>query len=131
RVQAAPGEDDVFIGVAAEREARKRVFGGQWTASALMAAGRTVPEGSTPHSLHGYFIRAGAPDSPIRFEVERTRDGRTFQTRRVVARQEGRIAYVLQASFHKDEPGFEHQLPTPEAPDADGLATFLERHEPY
>jgi acyl-CoA thioesterase-2 len=98
----------------------QRVFGGQVIAQALVAASRTVEE-RAPHSLHAYFILAGDPLEPILFEVDRIRDGRSFTTRRVVARQRGEAIFVLSASFHVEEEGFEHQLPMPPAPEPDRL----------
>jgi acyl-CoA thioesterase-2 len=44
------------------------------------------------------------------------RDGRSFATRRVLARQHGRPIYALTASFHVQEEGFEHQDEMPEVP---------------
>ena len=99
----------------------KRVFGGQVIAQALIAAQRTV-EGRTPHSLHAYFILGGDPGEPILFEVERIRDGRSFTTRRVVARQRGEAIFVLSASFQVVEEGLEHQFPMPDAPDPERMA---------
>ena len=99
----------------------KRVFGGQVIAQALIAAQRTV-EGRAPHSLHAYFILGGDPREPIVFEVERIRDGRSFTTRRVVARQRGEAIFVLSASFQVEEEGLEHQFPMPDAPDPEALA---------
>ena len=99
----------------------KRVFGGQVIAQALIAAQRTV-EGRAPHSLHVYFILAGDPREPIVFEVERIRDGRSFATRRVLARQRGEVIFALSASFQVEEEGLEHQLPMPAASDPDGMA---------
>jgi len=98
----------------------KRVFGGQVIAQALIAAQRTV-EGRTPHSLHVYFILGGDPREPILFEVERIRDGRSFTTRRVVARQRGEAIFALSASFQVEEEGLEHQFPMPDVPDPEGL----------
>ena len=63
------------------------LYGGQIVAQALRAAGLTVDGRYLPHSLHAYFIRPGDPSEPIRFEVDRIRNGRSFTTRRVVARQ--------------------------------------------
>jgi len=80
-----------------------RVYGGQVAAQGLWAAARTVPEGFDPHSLHAYFIRGGDFDEPIRFEVDRIRDGRSFVTRRVVARQSSGAILNLSASFHVSE----------------------------
>ena len=93
----------------------KRVFGGQALAQALIAAERTVV-GRPPHSLHAYFLLAGDPHEPILFEVERLRDGRSFATRRVVARQKGAAIFAMVASFHAPEPGLDHAFPMPEAP---------------
>ncbi|MDF2995393.1 MAG: acyl-CoA thioesterase [Xanthobacteraceae bacterium] len=90
-----------------------RVFGGQVLAQALVAAQRTV-EGIDAHSMHAYFLLPGDPRAPIIYETERVRDGRSFTTRRVVAVQHGRPIFVMSASFHKREEGFEHQLPLPE-----------------
>jgi acyl-CoA thioesterase-2 len=96
------------------------VFGGQVIAQALIAAQRTV-EGRTLHSLHVYFILGGDPREPILFEVERIRDGRSFTTRRVVARQRGEAIFALSASFQVEEEGLEHQYPMPDVPDPEGL----------
>ncbi len=97
-----------------------RVFGGQAIAQALVAAARTVEE-RAPHSLHAYFILPGDPAEPILFEVERVRDGRSFATRRVLAKQRGEAIFVLAASFHIEEEGFDHQLPMPPAPEPERL----------
>jgi acyl-CoA thioesterase II len=90
----------------------KRVFGGQVLAQSLVAASRTV-EGRAPHSLHAYFLLAGDPLSPILFEVERIRDGRSFTTRRVVAKQRDAAIFVLSVSFQIHEEGLEHSFPMP------------------
>ena len=99
---------------------RKRVFGGQLIAQALVAASRTVEE-RAPHSLHGYFLLPGDPTTPIVYEVERLRDGVSFATRRCSAIQQGRTIFTLTASFHAEQPGLEHALAMPEAPDPDTL----------
>ena len=99
---------------------RPRVFGGLVVAQALVAVSRTV-EDRAPHSLHAYFLLPGDPLQPIVYEVERVRDGRSFTTRRCVAIQGGRPIFDLFASFHKDEPGLEHQVAMPEMADPDTL----------
>jgi acyl-CoA thioesterase-2 len=93
--------------------ALQRVFGGQVASQALVAAGRTVPAVRHVHSLHAYFLRPGDTAVPIVYDVERTRDGRTFSTRRVVARQHGQRIFYLSASFQVPEDGLEHQDPMP------------------
>jgi len=55
----------------------------------------------------------GTQRLPVDYTVERTRDGRSYSNRRVVAAQEGSVIFVMGASFHADEPGLEHQLPMP------------------
>jgi acyl-CoA thioesterase-2 len=92
-----------------------RVFGGQVLAQSIIAASRTVDEG-TIHSLHAYFLRAGDAESPIVYDVDRNRDGRSFKSRRVVAIQHGRPIFTLAASFQLDEEGFEHQFEMPDVP---------------
>ena len=98
------------------RTSLQRVFGGQVLAQALMAAARTVPSERTVHSLHGYFLVAGRTDLPIVYDVEAVRDGGSFSSRRVVARQSGRVMFYLSASFHVHEEGYDHADPAPEAP---------------
>ncbi|MFI1829868.1 acyl-CoA thioesterase [Streptomyces sp. NPDC020412] len=100
-----------------------RAFGGQVAAQALTAAGGTVGGGgvqSAVHSLHGYFLRGGDPARPIVYAVERLRDGRTFSSRRVTARQEGEVIFTLSASFKSTEDGYDRQpaMPATTAPDA-------------
>ena len=68
----------------------QRVFGGQVAAQAMVAAARTVPDELSMHSLHSYFLRPGDTAVPIVYDVDRVRDGRSFATRRVLARQHGR-----------------------------------------
>lgn len=92
-----------------------RVFGGQVIAQSLYAACKTV-ENRQPHSLHAYFLLAGDPEVPIVYEVDRLRDGRSFTTRRVLAIQKGEAIFAMSASFHVDEPGYEHQMPMPKVP---------------
>lgn len=99
----------------------QRVFGGQVIGQALVAAQRTVDRERKVHSLHSYFMRPGDPAVPIIYEVDRIRDGRSFTTRRVVAIQHGEAIFSMSASFHVEEPGFEHCLPMPQAPKPDDL----------
>jgi acyl-CoA thioesterase-2 len=125
-----PIEVNIFRGVS-PKVPLQRVFGGQVAGQALVAAGRTVPSDRRVHSLHAYFLRPGDPTVPILYEVDRIRDGKSFTTRRVVAIQHGRAIFNLSASFHSDEPGFDHQAPMPDVPPPESLPTFHERLEPY
>ncbi|GAA1912731.1 acyl-CoA thioesterase [Nocardioides marmoribigeumensis] len=94
----------------------QRTFGGQVAAQALVAAARTAPEETEVHSLHSYFLRPGDPTVPLVYDVERVRDGRSFATRRVLARQHGRPIFGLTASFQIEEEGWEHQDVIPDVP---------------
>jgi acyl-CoA thioesterase-2 len=104
----------------------QRVYGGQVLGQSLVAAVRTVDEARPVHSMHAYFLLAGDPTTPILYEVERIRDGGSFATRRVRAIQHGRSIYAMSASFHKNEPGFEHQAPMPKVPPPEDLPSASE-----
>lgn len=119
---------DLFRGRQPETSLQ-RTFGGQVAGQALVAAVRTVDPGRHVHSLHGYFVRPGDPSVPIVYETERIRDGRSFATRRVVARQHGRTIFFMSASFQHPEPGFDHQEPMPEVAAPESLPTLQERIE--
>ena len=126
---------DVFVGQTPSTE-RQRIFGGQVAGQALMAAERTAPAERAVHSLHSYFLRPGDPHEEIRYEVDRIRDGRSFTTRRVVARQwrkgEDVAIFALTADFHAGEqPVAEHRLPMPDVPAPEtlpGTAEIVARH---
>ncbi|MFT6290521.1 MAG: acyl-CoA thioesterase-2 [Ilumatobacter sp.] len=98
-----PHGPDTYVGRVARYPWGKRLFGGQVVAQALRAAINTVDSDRAPHSFHSYFIRPGSPYEPIRFEVERLRDGRSFTTRQVVARQSGGAILNASVSFQVAE----------------------------
>jgi acyl-CoA thioesterase-2 len=98
----------------------EHLYGGQVAAQALLAAGRTVEDGRLPHSLHGYFLRAGDAAHPTEFRVDRDRDGRSFSARRVVALQRDEVIFSMAASFTVAGPGLDAQaedLPVVTAPE--------------
>lgn len=113
-------EADVFVG-RSQPQPHGRVFGGQVLAQCIVAAGRTVPEihPGKPrhiHSLHGYFLRAGDSSKPIRFAVERMRDGGSFSARRVHAIQNGAPIMSMLMSFQELSDGIDHQEKMPVVP---------------
>jgi acyl-CoA thioesterase-2 len=112
-------EVNIFRGISPE-DCSQRVFGGQVLGQALVAASRTT-DGRICHSLHAYFLVGGDPKVPILYEVDRSRDGASFSSRRVVAIQHGRQIFHMSASFQIEEPGFEHQLDPPSVPPPDSL----------
>jgi len=115
----------LFRGTSPEQE-WPRVFGGQVLAQAMHAAASTVPSERHVHSLHAYFLRAGKPNIPIIYEVDPIRDGGSFTTRRVVARQEGKAIFNTSMSFQKPEGGLEHQFEMPDVPGPEGLQSDVE-----
>ncbi len=109
-------EVNLFRGGQPVKSRLKRVFGGQVAGQAVMAAQRTVLDDKVLHSLHVYFILGGDPSIPIIYDVENVRDGRSFATRRVAARQHGEVIFYMTASFQRQEDGWDHQdvlTPTP------------------
>ena len=86
-----------------------RVYGGQVLAQALHAAYQTVPSDRHAHSLHSYFILGGNLALPVSYEVDIIRDGGSFTTRRVIAKQNDKAIFILAASFQIQEEGVEHQ----------------------
>jgi acyl-CoA thioesterase-2 len=118
-------DEDHFTGPSLHRP-RGRVFGGQVLAQALVAAGRTVPEGRLPHSLHGYFLRPGDVRQPIEFAVERMRDGRSFSARRTHALQNGAPILSMITSFQEEQEGLDHADAMPDAPPPDDVVSALD-----
>lgn len=135
---------DVWVGVGPEYP-WGGLYGGQIVAQALVAAGHSVGghddtggsmgRGSPRlHSTRAYFIRSGDPHQPVRYEVERIRNGRSFATRRVVARQDGGAILNLEASFQRVEASpdietiaLEVDLPRPEELDIDSWSPAFSR----
>jgi acyl-CoA thioesterase-2 len=111
--------DDQFQ-AAVEPDRFTRVFGGQTVAQALLAAGATV-EGKSPHSLHAYFVEAGASGEPVVVDVDRVRDGRSISSRRVTVRQVDRTLLVAMASFHDNVSSPEVAAPPPRVPAPDAM----------
>ena len=102
------------------------VFGGQVLGQALSAASRTVSPEFHAHSLHGYFMRAGDAAKPIVYTVDCIREGRSFDTRRVVAVQNGQAIFSMAASFHIKEQGYDHQDTMPDIKGPEGIEPEVE-----
>jgi acyl-CoA thioesterase-2 len=112
---------DTWVGQSPEYQ-WGRIYGGQVVAQALWAALQTVDDAFAPHSLHAYFIRGGTLDEPVRYEVDRLRNGRSFCTRAVVARQSGGAILHLSCSFQVTETDAEIQTARmPLAPDPEDM----------
>jgi acyl-CoA thioesterase-2 len=102
-------DETTFIGES-KTVGSPNVFGGQVLAQALNAASRTITNQRLLHSMHSYFLEPGHLEIPITFNVNIVRDGGSFSVRRVTAEQNGLIIFILSASFHKKEEGYEHQI---------------------
>src|SRR3954447_16033107 len=100
-------DGDVFVYPNPQGGPGPRLCGGMIAAQALGAAGATVDPAKLPQSLHLYFVRGGQYGVDIELRVERTRDGRSFDTRRVTAVQQDKVILEMIASFHRPEPGAE------------------------
>ena len=120
----AAGDADLYVGQSLDLGFRN-LFGGHILGQSLMAAGLTCGD-RRAHSLHAYFLRGGDAQQPVRYQVDRIRDGSSFSVRRVTASQEGKAILILSTSFQVDEPGFEHQLAMPDVPPPEDLKPFRE-----
>lgn len=103
-----------------------RVYGGQVLGQTVIAAQQTVGDGKIIHSLHAYFLREGDFTLPIRYDVDITRDGRSFSTRSVTAVQRDKPIFTATASFHIPEAGLEYQPAMPDAPDPEEVPSLRE-----
>jgi acyl-CoA thioesterase-2 len=118
------GAQDVFR-APVPTDGPERLFGGHVAAQALRAATLTVDTERRVHSLHAYFLRPGRLGAPLELRVDRTRDGRSFTTRRVQVDQAGETIFVLASSFAVPEPGDDWQPPAPpDVPGPDEVGRF-------
>jgi acyl-CoA thioesterase-2 len=101
--------DTQFIGHS-KTVGSQNVFGGQVLSQAINAACRTIFNERILHSMHAYFLEAGKLDVPITYNVSHVRDGGSFSVRRVTAQQNESVIFILSASFHKKEEGYDHQM---------------------
>lgn len=81
-----------------------RIFGGQLLAQFAVAAVRTCP-GKTVKSLHAQFLREGTADEPVRYEVAKHSDGRTFASLTILARQSKGVIATASVALHAAEEG--------------------------
>jgi acyl-CoA thioesterase II len=123
-LELEPLEVDLFRG-ASRDIGSAQVFGGQVLGQALSAAYATV-DARAVHSLHAYFLRRGDFNAPIVYQVDRSRDGGSFSSRRVVAIQHGKQIFHMAASFQETEAGVEHQQPMPDVPPPESLPDLRE-----
>ena len=121
-------EENLFRG---QNHQTEHVFGGQVLAQALISSHRTVNPDHYLHSLHSYFLRPGDWKTPILYEVDRIREGKSFTTRRVSAIQKGKTIFTLSCSWQKEEPGLDHEQPMPDVPPPESLRGDLEAYQSF
>ncbi|RDW92594.1 acyl-CoA thioesterase II-like protein [Coleophoma crateriformis] len=114
------------------------IYGGAVIAQCLSAAQRTVPHNFTVHSMHCYFVLAGDSEIPILYHVERVREGRSYATRTVQARQKGACIFTTTMSFVREKSGgaktVNHAVPLPaevQQPDDDDSASLTAAGSPF
>ncbi|KAI7835136.1 HotDog domain-containing protein [Kickxella alabastrina] len=105
-------------------EGNRGVFGGQVIGQALSAAGKSVDSPYQCNSFHCYFLAAGSNTEMIAYEVRRMRQGRSYCSRLVTAKQGGRVIFMAMASFQVPEPSaLQHQYAMPRVPAPESLAS--------
>lgn len=118
---------NLFRSRANQINSNRTLFGGQILGQGLKAAALTVEPGRRAHSLHSYFLLAGISDIPVIYDVELTRDGGSFSTRRVVARQRAKTIFHMELSFHRAEQSLEHEAALDiDVPDPESLPDMRE-----
>jgi acyl-CoA thioesterase-2 len=105
---------DKYLFVGKSPKKPSRIFGGQVLAQSLNAAINTVDASRHAHSIHAYFLRPGNPKKQIIFEIDPIRDGKSFTTRSVIAKQDGVPIFNASISFQIEEPGLTHQFDAPQ-----------------
>ena len=115
-------EENLFRGISHDI-GTNRVYGGQVLGQAIKAAQYTITNRHI-HSLHAYFLREGDHTAPVIYDVDRSRDGRSFSARRVVAIQHGKPIFTMSASFQVVEQGLNFQEQMPATPDPEELKSI-------
>lgn len=112
RDEARP-DTEIFDG-SNQRLEYHRLFGGQLLGQFVRAAQLVCPDKGIK-SLHAVFAREGRADEPVRYEITRQHEGRTFATLTAVARQSRGVLATASVSMHAPEDGPEVQT-LPEVP---------------
>ncbi|HET6734107.1 acyl-CoA thioesterase [Mycobacterium sp.] len=104
---AAEPDGFTFVGRNQQLEYH-RVFGGQLLAQFLRIASLTCPDKAVK-SQHAVFAREGRANEPIRYELTRNHEGRSFAALTITARQSRGVVAASSISMHASEGGPEHQ----------------------
>ena len=64
--------------------------------------------------MHSYFLQSADPTTSVYYHVDRIRDGKSFSTRNVAAKQHGKVIFEAIVSFKVSETSLlDHQLDMP------------------
>lgn len=111
------------------------IFGGAVIAQCLSAAQRTVPSEFTVHSMHCYFVLAGNSEIPVTYHVERVRDGKSFITRTVQARQRSKPIFTVTLSFmrmpEESDKMVRHEVTMPDIPPPESGEDIVSSSGPF
>lgn len=77
-------------------------YGGTFISQSLSAAQATVPEDFTAYLIQSQFVRAGLPDAPLTYEVERISEGKNFAVRSIKVIQNGLVAFIALVSLTRE-----------------------------
>lgn len=103
-----------------------RVYGGQYIAQAIMAAGQCVDRDRILHSLSGQFLAPGGIDHPLEIRVDMLKSGRSFSIARVDIMQEEQLLFTGTLSFQLPEGDECHLGDAPPLPQPEGWMTEAE-----
>lgn len=81
------------------------VYGGDLVAQSLIAIWETIEDKEfSPHSMHGYFLKAGLANSPIRWEIQTKNAGRNYINKEAMGYQSdtNKLCFTLTASFTRN-----------------------------
>ncbi|KFF31032.1 acyl-CoA thioesterase [Bifidobacterium bombi] len=111
----------------------ERIYGGQLSAQAVMAAAATITDDKVPDSIHECFLTVGKLDETTLYDVKTLRDGRSFSTRQITATQSESTLFTALASFQKQgQTGVEfHDHMMQDLPDPESLTSAQQLMSPY
>lgn len=80
-------------------------YGGEFVSQGILSAWETIEDPDfSPHSFHSYFLKAGSTESVMRWEVQKTNDGRNYCNRLVQCFQKhtNQLCFMMTASFTRN-----------------------------
>jgi acyl-CoA thioesterase-2 len=118
RADNPPGPDVMTFDGISQQLDYHRVFGGQLLGQFIRAASLACP-GKAVKSLHAVFAREGRAAEPVRYQLTRQHEGRSFASLTITARQPHAVLASAAVSMHTSEDGPENQ-------DCEPVSTLLD-----